>query len=91
MANAGAFVKGEKRPGQGRPKGSTNKQAQLIRDMVAQALDGAGGVDYLMRVAESHPGPFLSLVGKVIPVQITGAEGTPIQISWPVAPPKIER
>lgn len=63
----------------------------MIREMVAQALDKAGGVEYLVRVAESHPGPFLSLVGKVIPVQITGAEGAPIQISWPVAPPKIER
>ena len=59
--------------------------------MVAQALDQAGGVEYLSRIAETHPGPFLNLVGKVLPIQVTGAEGGPLQISWPVAPPKIER
>lgn len=79
------------RPGAGRPKGSLDKGNALIREMVAQALDQAGGVEYLSRIAETHPGPFLGLVGKVLPIQVTGAEGGPLQISWPVAPPKIER
>lgn len=82
---------GGKRPGAGRPKGSLDKGNALIREMVAQALDQAGGVEYLSRIAESHPGPFLGLVGKVLPIQVTGAEGGPVQISWPVAPPRIER
>lgn len=89
--NRGAFKKGEKRPNQGRPKGMPNKNTALIREMVAQALDQAGGVDYLARVAESHPGPFLGLVGKVLPIQLTGADGGAVQITWPVAPPPIER
>jgi hypothetical protein len=80
MANAGAFKKGEKRPNQGRPKGVTNKDTALIRDMIAQALDDAGGVEYLSSVARSHPGPFLALVGKVMPVQVTGANGGPIEV-----------
>jgi hypothetical protein len=80
MANAGAFKKGEKRPGQGRPKGVTNKDTALIRDMIAQALDDVGGVEYLASVAKSHPGPFLALVGKVMPVQVTGANGGPIEV-----------
>jgi hypothetical protein len=80
MANAGAFKKGEKRPNQGRPKGVTNKDTALIRDMIAQALDDAGGVEYLSSVAKSHPGPFLALVGKVMPVQVTGANGGPIEV-----------
>lgn len=75
MANAGSFKKGEKRPNQGRPKGSLNKNTQLIREMVANALDEAGGVAYLVSVAKSHPGPFLGLVGKVLPVQIANEEG----------------
>ena len=70
MANAGAFKKGEKRPGQGRPKGVTNKDTALIRDMIAQALDDVGGVEYLASVAKSHPGPFLALVGKCLPKEI---------------------
>ncbi len=82
---------GGARPGAGRPKGSLDKGNALIREMVAQALDQAGGVEYLSRIAETHPGPFLNLVGKVLPIQVTGAEGGPLQISWPVAPPKIER
>lgn len=78
--NAGAFRKGEKRPGQGRPKGSTNKQSELIRDMVAAALDDAGGVKYLAGVAATHPAAFLSLVGKVLPIQVTGKDGESLKL-----------
>lgn len=80
MANAGSFKKGEKRPNQGRPPGQPNKDTALIRDMIAQALEQVGGVEYLASVATSHPGPFLALVGKVMPVQVTGANGGPIEV-----------
>jgi hypothetical protein len=79
MTNAGAFKKGEKRPNQGRPKGAVNKNTALIRDMIAQALDNAGGVDYLTEVAATHPGPFLALIGKVMPVQVVGEDGGAIK------------
>lgn len=85
MPNAGAFKKGEKRPNQGRPKGMPNKNTALIREMVAQALDQAGGVDYLVSVAQTHPGPFLALVGKVLPVQIANADGESFKHSLEVA------
>jgi hypothetical protein len=73
--------RGGARAGAGRPKGSLDKGNALIREMVADALGKAGGVDYLARVAESHPGPFLGLVGKVMPVQLEGAGGGDIQHS----------
>ena len=73
--------RGGARPGAGRPKGSLDKGNALIREMVAEALDKAGGVEYLARVAESHPGPFLGLVGKVLPIQVTGEGGGPVQQS----------
>ena len=73
--------RGGARPGAGRPKGSLDKGNALIRVMVADALDRAGGVDYLARVAESHPGPFLGLVGKVLPIQVTGEDGGAVQHS----------
>lgn len=79
MPNAGAFKKGEKRPNQGRPPGMPNKNTALIREMVAQALDQAGGVDYLVSVAQSNPGPFLALVGKVLPVQLQNADDQPFR------------
>ena len=63
-----------------KPKGAKNKDTALIRDMVAQALTQAGGVEYLARVAESHPGPFLGLVGKVLPVQLEGSDGGAIRV-----------
>lgn len=71
--------KGGARPGAGRPKGSLDKGNALIRDLACQALDKVGGVDYLARVAESHPGPFLSLLGRILPVQVTGDGGGPIE------------
>lgn len=58
-----------------------NKDNALIRDMIATALSQVGGVDYLARVAESHPGPFLGLVGKVLPIQLTGEGGGDIKHS----------
>jgi hypothetical protein len=73
--------RGGVRPGAGRPKGSLDKGNALIREMVAEALNRAGGVDYLARVAESHPAPFLGLVGKVLPIQVTGEDGGAVQHS----------
>lgn len=40
--------------------------------MVLEALEGVGGVAYLMQKAETHPVPFLALVGKVLPLQLQG-------------------
>lgn len=56
--------------GMGRPKGSTNKLKGELKDMIRQALDESGGVDYLKQQATSNPNAFLSLVGKIIPKDI---------------------
>lgn len=55
--------------GRGRPKGSPNKVTAAIKDMVAQALDTAGGVDYLVAQSRDNPTAFMTLIGKIIPVQ----------------------
>lgn len=75
--NTGKFGKGNP----GRPKGTKNKDAALIRDMVAQALTKVGGVEYLAARAEDPrtAAAFLSLVGRVIPVQVTGDGGGAVQ------------
>ncbi|MCW1958145.1 MAG: hypothetical protein KIH64_006285 [Mycobacterium sp.] len=72
-------TRGGKRPGAGRKKGVPNKLTSELKEMILQALDGAGGVEYLQGVARSHPGPFLALVGKVLPLQVTGEGGGPVQ------------
>lgn len=64
--------RGGKREGAGRPKGSLDKGNALIREMIVEALNGAGGVEYLQSTALSHPAAFLALVGKVMPIQVEG-------------------
>lgn len=64
---------GERRGG--RQKGTPNKLTADIKSMILAALDRAGGVDYLVRQADENPGPFMTLVGKVLPTQVTGPEG----------------
>lgn len=79
-----AYKKGEKRQGQGRPKGVLNKNNQAIRDMIAAALDQVGGVDYLAERANDPKtaSAFLSLVGKVMPIQVTGEGDGPLKIEF---------
>ena len=73
--------KGGKREGAGRPKGSLDKGNALIRELIVDALHGVGGVEYLQKVANSNPAAFLSLVGKTMPMQVTGADGGALQHS----------
>ena len=69
--------------GPGRKKGVPNKSTGLIREMIAEALDQVGGVDYLAQRANDPKtaAAFLGLIGKVMPVQVTGLENGPIQIA----------
>lgn len=63
---------GQGKPGPGRPKGVPNKLTTELKEMILEALNGAGGVDYLMAQAEENPTAFLSLVGKVLPLTVNG-------------------
>lgn len=72
-------ARGGRRPGAGRPKGSLDQGNKAIRELVVEALDGLGGVAYLQDVARSHPAAFLSLIGKVMPIQVEGSGGGPIE------------
>lgn len=76
--------RGSPRPpnaGKGRPKGIPNKFTGQLKDMVLQALTNRGGVAYLERQAEENPGPFMGLLSKVLPMQITGQDGGAIRIT----------
>ncbi len=67
--------------GKGRPKGVPNKTTTKIKDMITQALDDAGGVQYLVKQARENPAAFMTLVGKVLPMQLTGDGGGPVQVT----------
>ena len=61
----------------GRPRGSKNKLPLELRALVAQALEQAGGVDYLVRQAQCNPTAFLTLVGKLLPARLDASREQP--------------
>jgi hypothetical protein len=67
--------RGGKRPGAGRPKGALNKENRDLREMILQALHEKGGAQYLAEQAERNPSAFLSLLGRVLPKEVTGPDG----------------
>lgn len=64
-----------------RPKGSPNKLPAHLKEMILSALDKAGGVDYLVKQADANPSGFMTLLGKVLPLQVQGDPDAPFQIS----------
>lgn len=67
MAN-GKFEKGDGRPR--KPKGALNKTTAEIKDMIRNALEKAGGEEYLLSQAQNNPQSFLTLLGKIIPTDV---------------------
>lgn len=65
----------------GKPKGAKTKVTAELKDMILKALDGAGGVDYLQARAEDPKtaSAFLTLIGKVLPMQVSGIDGAAIK------------
>lgn len=75
---------GQGKPGPGRPKGTPNRTTALLKDAILKAAEAAGGaegmVGYLTQQAQENPGPFMALLGKVLPMQVAGEDGGPIQV-----------
>ena len=67
----------------GRPKGSPNKTTALLKDAILKAATDAGDGDlalYLQRQAVLNPGPFMSLLGKVLPLQVANPDGEAFRV-----------
>lgn len=60
----------------GRPKGAVNKITADLKNMILEALDNAGGAEYLEARANDPKtaAAFLGLVGKVLPMTVQGPE-----------------
>lgn len=68
----------------GRAKGTPNKTTALLKDAILRAATDAGNGDlvkYLTAQALANPGPFLSLLGKVLPLQVAGDPDNPITVT----------
>jgi len=71
--------------GKGRVKGVPNKLTKELKDMIIEALDEAGGVEYLVRQAKKkNPTAFMTLLGKVLPMQVAGDPNNPLLASLTV-------
>lgn len=79
-----AFKKGEKRPGQGRPKGAVNKTTQAAKDAIAIAAERLGGADRLVEWAQSDPANervfWGTIYPKLLPLQVAGEGGGPLTV-----------
>jgi hypothetical protein len=68
----------------GRQKGTPNKMTALLKDAILQAAENAGGekgtVGYLTAQAKENPAAFMTLLGKVLPTQLTGDPDNPVAL-----------
>jgi hypothetical protein len=74
--------------GKGRVKGVPNRTTALLKDAILKAAEGAGGKEgltgYLKEQATKNPGPFMSLLAKVLPMQVTGDPENPSALNHTV-------
>lgn len=74
--------------GKGRKKGTPNKTTALLKEAILKAAelvgqDGmgkAGLVGYCQSLAVNEPRAFAGLLGKVLPMQVTGEGDGPLQV-----------
>lgn len=56
--------------GKGRPKGAQNKLTKTVKQAIEAAFEQVGGAEYLAKMAKEQPTAFLTLLGKVLPMQV---------------------
>jgi hypothetical protein len=62
----------------GRTKGTPNKIPKAVKEMVLEALGRVGGAAYLAKQANDNPAPFMALIARIIPTQVTADVNTTI-------------
>jgi hypothetical protein len=77
----GRFVKGEKKPNQG--KRGPSKTTKTAKEAIALAAEGLGGVDRLVAWAKADPlnerAFWSSIYPRLLPVQVSGDAENPLQ------------
>lgn len=74
------FKKGNK----GRPKGAENKVTKAFKEAVLTAFHDCGGVPALTVWANENRTEFYKIAARLIPHEVTGANGGPVSIATKV-------
>lgn len=99
-APAHRFKKGDPRPeGAGRKKGQQNKMTKLLKEAIIEAAeyegqDGRGKdglVGFLRTLSRREPAVFGRLLEKLLPYQLTGKDGSPMQMIHSTKEQVVER
>jgi hypothetical protein len=64
----------------GRVKGTPNKTTVQVKEAILNAFEQCGGVNYLVMVALADPKTFCTLLGRVLPTELSGPGGGPVQV-----------
>ena len=79
------MIKGERRGG--RKKGTPNKVTRVLKEAILLAGEQAGNkvgnqglVSYLQHHAEENPVAYMSLLAKVLPLQVADSQEQPIRV-----------
>jgi hypothetical protein len=97
MSNRGQFTSDRQPANRGRRRGTPNKTTTQLKEAILAAAEQAGGdgglVNYLHDQARMNPGHFMTLLGKVLPMQVAGDKDAPLNsrvtVAWEVVePPK---
>lgn len=83
-------VEGSKPKTGGRKAGTPNKTTALLKEAILAAAEATGSdgngrgklIGYCTFLAKEEPKAFAGLLGKVIPMQVTGEDGGPIGITF---------
>lgn len=72
----------------GRAAGTPNKTTALLKDAIMKAAEAVGSdtngkdgvIGYCTFLAKEEPKAFAALLGKVLPMQVTGEDGGPVGV-----------
>lgn len=73
------FKKGQSGNPAGKPPGP-NKATRALKDIILNSLDQAGNEKYLLWLSKENPAAYATLVGKVLPLKLTGEDGGPVLV-----------
>ncbi|MCK5374144.1 MAG: hypothetical protein KAJ40_02560 [Alphaproteobacteria bacterium] len=71
--------KGRKKTG-GRKKGTPNKTTTTVKEAIMNAFDKLGGEEYLVDIAKQDHKTFCSLLGRVLPKEISASIETDLSL-----------